>query len=112
MIFHSLTKLKGSIFGPVVFQLVSDEIVEADHIETTYHEDSTDGIHGDIEMGESQASMQARLVMMEELLEENEEEQELILGRYEKRERIMKGLVSVSVIVIIALVVVIIVSST
>jgi len=92
--------------------LVSDEIVEADHIETTYHEDSTDGIHGDIEMGESQASMQARLVMMEELLEENEEEQELILERYEKRERIMKGLVSVSVVVIIALVVVIIVSST
>ena len=91
--------------------LVSDEIVEADHIETTYHEDSsTDGMHGDIEMGES-ASMQARLVMMEELLEENEEEQELILQRYEKRERIMKGLVSVSVVVIIALVVVIIVSS-
>ena len=48
---------------------------------------------------------------MEELLEENEEEQELILERYEKRERIMKGLVSVSVVVIIALVVVIIVSS-
>ena len=77
--------------------LVSDEIVEADPLHHSHH---------DLEIGQ-QEGLQARLVMMEELLEDNEEEQRETLERYEKRELIYKGLISLSVALIAVLIILI-----
>ena len=51
------------------------------------------------------ASTRERLAMMEELIEEQEEERDLMIDKFERRERVLKIVLGTAVIVIIALIV-------
>lgn len=87
--------------------LVSDEVVEADLIQTSFL--NGDRINGDVEEVLLPSTRQ-RLEMMEELLENQEEEKDTIIQElkgYKRRERILKVISGLSILIIIALVVVI-----
>jgi len=97
--------------------LVSDEIVEADHVETIFHNDNDTATlnnalprYGDAE--NLVPSLQERLVMMEDLLGEQDEEQRHVLGRYRRREKILVVLMVLSVMIIIVLIIVMVVNAS
>lgn len=90
--------------------LVSDEIVEADHIETINDTGIGNSLRTqyDVEMAEMVPTLQERLAMMEGLLEERDEEQHKVLQRYKRRERIWWTLLVLSVIIIVVLIILIV----
>ncbi|KAL9184840.1 hypothetical protein ACHAXT_002617 [Thalassiosira profunda] len=83
--------------------LVSDEIVEADHIETI--DDTVASFR--MEAAELVPSLQMRVAEMECALEEQEAQQRRILRRYKRREAIWLTLVVLSAVAIIVLIIVI-----
>ena len=92
--------------GALTAVLVSDEIIEADHIQTSFNNGTT--IEGDME-DMLLPSARERLQMMEKLLEEQEEELDGIVQESEKRERRMKAVLGVLILSLIIVLVVIIV---
>lgn len=91
--------------------LVSDEIVEADHIETINNDTGIGNslqTQYDVEMAEMVPTLQERLAMMEGLLEERDEEQHKVLQRYKRRERVWWTLLVLSVIIIVVLIILIV----
>ena len=102
--------LKASVFpmsshDALTAVLVSDEVIEADHIHTSFNNGTT------IEGTESMLLPSAieRLQMMDDIVLEVEEERDMIVQEFEQRERRMKAVILVLLLSFIIAIIVIVV---